>query len=90
MAKSAEIELKIPKRTLEKWLERRPIGARAAGQLFIMMCSISPDGFMADVYCVEEHASSMCEHGWQEMHNYRHVGKNTYIFAYMSDMLADC
>ena len=29
---------------------------------------------MADVCCVEEHARSVCEHGWQEMYNYRHIG----------------
>ena len=80
MAKSAENELKTPKRTLEKRLERRPNGARAASQRFIMMCFVSSDSFMADVYCVEEHARSVCEHGWQEMYNYRHIGK-THTFS---------
>ena len=79
MAKSAEIELKTPKRTLEKRLEQQPNGAPAAGHLFIMICSVAPDGLMADVYCVEEHARSVCEHGWQEIHNFRHVGK-THIY----------
>ena len=52
MTKSAENELKTPKKTLEKRLERRPNGARAASQLFIMICFVSSDGIMADVYCV--------------------------------------
>ena len=80
MAKSAENELKTPKITLEKRLERRPNGARAASQLFIMMCFVSSDGIMADVYCVDEHARFECEHGWQEMYNYRHIGK-TYTYS---------
>ena len=63
MAKSAEDELKTSKRTLEKRLEQRPNGACTASQLFIMMRFISSDGLMADVYCVEEHARSVCEHG---------------------------
>ena len=72
-AKSAENELKTPKRTLQKRLERLPNGARAASQLYIMMRFVSSDDLMADVYCVEEHARSVCEHGWQEMYNYRHI-----------------
>jgi hypothetical protein len=68
MAKSAEIELKYPKRTLEKRLERRLNSARAAGHLFIMVCSIAPDVPMADVYCVEEDARSVCEYDWQEIY----------------------
>ena len=80
MTKSAENELKTPKKTLEKRLERRPNGARAASQLFIMMCFVSSDGIMADVYCVDEHAGFECEHGWQEVYNYRHIGK-TYTYS---------
>ena len=63
MTKSAENELKTPKILLEKRLERRLNGARAASQLFIMMRFVSSDSLMADVYCVEEHARSVCEHG---------------------------
>jgi hypothetical protein len=80
MVESAENELKTPKRTLEKRLERRPNGTRAAFQLFIMMCLISSDGIMADVYCVDEHAMFECEHGWQKMYNYRHIEK-TYTYS---------
>jgi hypothetical protein len=62
----SENELKTSKATLEERLERRPNGAQAAGQLFIMMCSIILVGLMADVYGIGE----------QEIRDYRHMGKS--------------
>jgi hypothetical protein len=50
--KSTKNELKTPKGTLQKRLERRPNGASASGQLFIMMCSTASVSAMTDMCCV--------------------------------------